>query len=417
MNKQDISMTACLNVIELIVIKPKDPPKICLNLAAQGEIVIRAGSKLAIDVVICRASRDSKPVFTADQGNESSRRMQGGILYLDEDAKIKWTKELRGDADGDGKIDEGEYLPEEKIHEEHDKTRIDNAPDKTTMVLMRSDRNDSGLYRLYVSSEAGEDSCLFRITVIDRPSRPGRPEISELTGEDCQVDWTPPEDDGGCHIQGYIVERKKTSSSRWIKLNASLHEFHNYWARRMIEGNEYEIRVTAVNFVGPGEPSQASPKFTPQEATSEVTLFRTGEITDTSIELLWGPPLEIGFAGLDGYKLEYQKLAGSYRECDPCDLKKNWEDANKGKLINPDTLQINMENLETGKNYMFRICTVNAAGRSKWVYLGPILCAGSVIDPRLLIPKEMIICNHRLRYSLYNVVYNIVTSDVPLNCK
>ena len=35
-----------------------------------------------------------------------------------------------------------------------------------------------------------------------------------------------------------------------------------------------------------------------------------------------------------------------------------------------------------------RICTVNEAGRSKWVYLGPILCASSVVDPKIVIPKE-----------------------------
>ena len=31
---------------------------------------------------------------------------------------------------------------------------------------------------------------------------------------------------------------------------------------------------------------------------------------------------------------------------------------------------------------------MNEAGRSKWVYLGPILCAGSVVDPRIILPKE-----------------------------
>ena len=38
--------------------------------------------------------------------------MQGGVLYLDEEAKIKWTRQLRGDADGDGKIDDDEYMDE-----------------------------------------------------------------------------------------------------------------------------------------------------------------------------------------------------------------------------------------------------------------------------------------------------------------
>ena len=154
------------------------------------------------------------------------------------------------------KVDEDEYFEPVEIKEDSDKVRIDKAPDKTTMVLMRSDRGDTGLYRLHVKTDAGEDSACFKVTVIDIPGRPSQPEISELTGEDCQVEWNPPEDDGGCHIRGYIVERKKTSSTRWIKLNASLHEYHNYWARRMIEGNQYEIRVTAVNEVGPGKPSK-----------------------------------------------------------------------------------------------------------------------------------------------------------------
>jgi len=153
----------------------------------------------------------------------------------------------------------------------------------------------------------------------------------------------------------------------------------------MIEGNEYEIRVMAVNAVGPSEPSKPSIKFTPQEATSEVTLFRTGNITDTSIELLWNLPLDIGFAGLDGYRLEMQMLQGNPRDCE---IDANgWKDCSKDGLIDPDHLDIDLTKLETGKNYMFRICAVNPAGRSKWVYLGPILCAGSLIDPKIMIPK------------------------------
>ena len=64
---------------------------------------------------------------------------------------------------------------------------------------------------------------------------------------------------------------------------------------------------------------------------------------------------------------------------------KNWV---KKDLINPHTLEIRLEDLKTGKNYMFRICTQNAAGRSRWVYIGPIMIALSLIDPRILVPKQ-----------------------------
>jgi hypothetical protein len=41
----------------------------------------------------------------------------------------------------------------------------------------------------------------FLIRVIDVPGPPGVPQISELTGEKCRVDWNPPLENGGCDIR------------------------------------------------------------------------------------------------------------------------------------------------------------------------------------------------------------------------
>ena len=382
--RRELSMTACLDAIQLIVEKEKEPPKIYLNLSDSREIVVRAGHKLIVDIPITRDEMERGKLNSSAE--DTDKRIRGGTIYLDEEATIEWSRELRGDLDGDGIVDLNEYLPSETIKEFHDHIRIDNAPDKTSLVLNNARRSDAGRYKLFVKADAGDDEMYFHIRVIDIPGPPGKPVISQLTGEDCRVDWNPPLEDGGTHIGGYIIERKKTSSSRWIKLNSYLHEYHNYWARRMIEGSEYEIRVSAVNQCGIGEPSAPSDTFIPQEPTSEVSQFRTGQITDTSIELLWEPPLEIGCAGLDGYKLQYQKLSGKIHDEDSI-KPDQWLDAVGDKLIDEDTFQIDMDNLETGKNYMFRICTQNKAGRSKWVYIGPIMCCQSLINPRIKIPK------------------------------
>ena len=61
-----------------------------------------------------------------------------------------------------------------------------------------------------------------------------------------------------------------------------LTEYHNYLARRMVEGNQYQIRVTAVNDCGVGEPSAMSEVFMPLAPTSEVTQLRAGKLTGTS---------------------------------------------------------------------------------------------------------------------------------------
>ena len=103
-----------------------------------------------------------------------------------------------------------------------------------------------------------------------------------MNNECCRVDWTPPQDQGGTNITGYFLERKKVTSDRWVRLNMKLTEYHNYLARRMVEGNQYQIRVTAVNDCGVGEPSAMSEVFMPLAPTSEVTQLRAGKLTGTS---------------------------------------------------------------------------------------------------------------------------------------
>jgi myosin-binding protein C len=62
---------------------------------------------------------------------------------------------------------------------------------------------------------------------------------------------------------GYILERKKKKSYRWMRLNFDLLQELSHEARRMIEGVAYEMRVYAVNAVGVSRPSPASQPFMP----------------------------------------------------------------------------------------------------------------------------------------------------------
>jgi hypothetical protein len=77
-------------------------------------------------------------------------------------------------------------------------------------------------------------------------------------------------------MRGYIIERKKIRATRWIRLNGEMVEMHNYNVRRLVDGNTYHLRVSAVNICGVGEPSEVSENFTPIAPTSEVTSFRLG---------------------------------------------------------------------------------------------------------------------------------------------
>lgn len=64
-------------------------------------------------------------------------------------------------------------------------------------------------------------------------------------------------------FSGYILERKKKKSYRWMRLNFDLLKELSYEAKRMIEGVVYEMRIYAVNSVGMSRPSPASQPFMP----------------------------------------------------------------------------------------------------------------------------------------------------------
>ena len=65
-----------------------------------------------------------------------------------------------------------------------------------------------------------------------------------------------------------------------------------------------------------------------------------------------------------------------------------WGPAKKD-LIDAKSIKINLDQLETGKNYYFRICTVNKAGQSRWVYVGPVCCAEAIEDPKICLPRAL----------------------------
>lgn len=68
--------------------------------------------------------------------------------------------------------------------------------------------------------------------------------------------WHPPEDNGGSTIAGYIIERKEARSDRWLRINKNYVTMTRYRSSGLIEGLEYEHRITAVNSRGAGKPSE-----------------------------------------------------------------------------------------------------------------------------------------------------------------
>lgn len=96
---------------------------------------------------------------------------------------------------------------------------------------------------------------LFNVAI---PGPPSRPEVLDVTHEGMTLTWKPPEDNGGSTIAGYIIERKEAHSDRWLRINKNPVTMTRYRSSGLIEGLEYEHRITAINSRGAGKPSESS---------------------------------------------------------------------------------------------------------------------------------------------------------------
>ena len=89
------------------------------------------------------------------------------------------------------------------------------------------------------------------------PGRPEAPEVAEMTKDSATLKWEAP-DDGGSPITNYIIEMKSKKDLKWKKVNKENVTDTTYTVPGLVEGEEYEFRITTENKAGPGQPSKPS---------------------------------------------------------------------------------------------------------------------------------------------------------------
>ncbi|XP_048158342.1 myosin-binding protein C, slow-type isoform X9 [Corvus hawaiiensis] len=357
-----------------------DPPKLHLDgLGENNTVTVVAGNKLRLEIPI---SGEPPP-------------------------KVFWS---RGD----------------KMVTDSGRIRAETYPDSSCLVIDAAERDDSGPFRITLKNEAGEDTALINIKVVDVPDPPQAPNVTEVGEDWCIMTWEPPANDGGSPILGYFIERKKKQSSRWMRLNFELCKETTFEPKKMIEGVAYEVRVFAVNAIGMSKPSMPSKSFVPLAVTSPPTLLAVDTVTDTTVTMKWRPPDQIGAAGLDGYVVEYC-FEGSIR-CSGCQAETNQAEnlkqqgfvqapfdgfsqgistdlseelgeppfnleADEWIVANPeltDKTKFTISGLPTGSKILVRVKAVNAAGESEPKYYPqPILVKEVIEPPKIRLPRHL----------------------------
>ncbi|KAJ3594015.1 hypothetical protein NHX12_006347, partial [Muraenolepis orangiensis] len=216
------NLSAKLNFLEVKIdyVPRQDPPKIhldCMGRSADSTIVVVAGNKLRLDVPI---TGDPAPT-------------------------VIWTKGEKVVTEADGRV------------------HVESTMGHCVFTIEGTERQDEGVYSVVVRNAAGEDTAEMNVKVVDVPDPPPAPRVVSMGEDSCVVQWDPPAFNGGQPVIGYVLERKKKQSYRWMRLNFDPYANTTYEAKRMIEGVAYEMRVYAVNAIGMSRPSVASQPFIP----------------------------------------------------------------------------------------------------------------------------------------------------------
>uniref|UniRef100_A0A8C0VPS4 Titin n=1 Tax=Cyanistes caeruleus TaxID=156563 RepID=A0A8C0VPS4_CYACU len=92
------------------------------------------------------------------------------------------------------------------------------------------------------------------IKVSERPLPPGKITLLDVTRNSVSLSWEKPEHDGGSRILGYIVEMQSKGSEKWS--TCATVKVTEATITGLIQGEEYNFRVSAQNEKGISDPRQ-----------------------------------------------------------------------------------------------------------------------------------------------------------------
>ncbi|KAJ3602957.1 hypothetical protein NHX12_030701 [Muraenolepis orangiensis] len=129
------------------------------------------------------------------------------------------------------------------------------------------------------------------------PGPPSAPKIISAFKDCINMVWSSPSNTGGTNLLGYNVEKRKNGSNLWSPVNPPEEPIRErkYGVKDVVEGIEYEFRVSAVNISGAGEASTPS-EFVfardPKKPPGHVIDLKVTDSTYTTLSLAWSKPRE-----------------------------------------------------------------------------------------------------------------------------
>uniref|UniRef100_A0A3P8TSA2 Immunoglobulin like and fibronectin type III domain containing 1, tandem duplicate 1 n=1 Tax=Amphiprion percula TaxID=161767 RepID=A0A3P8TSA2_AMPPE len=223
------------------------------------------------------------------------------------------------------------------------------------------DRGRKYCYRIRAVTAEGTSEVMetdeMQAGTLAFPGPPAPPKVVSAFDDCINLSWAAPSNTGGSRILGYILEKRKKGSNLWTVVNAmdELIKEKKYAVKDVVEGMEYEFRVTAINLSGPGESSNPS-EFVfardPKKPPGKVTGLKVTETSYSHFVLTWTKPEE---------KPEIQDEARGYfveiRQADCLE----WSRCNSTPII---MTSYSVKGLKSMDMYWVRVIATNDGGES-----------------------------------------------------
>ena len=218
-------------------------------------------------------------------------------------------------------------------------TWISTGSTDTDYTVRNLTNGQSYTFKVRAANSAGQSAASTASASVTPATVPGAPTGLSATVSDQRVDliWTAPASNGGQSITDY--EYEQGGSGTWISTGSTA---TSYTVRNLTNGQPYRFRVRAVNSVGAGAASAASPNVMPATEPDAPTGL-SATVSDQEVDLIWTAPASNGGATILRYEYEL-------------DFSGTW--TSTGGTATSYTVT----GLTNGQTYRFRVRAVNRVG-------------------------------------------------------
>ena len=228
---------------------------------------------------------------------------------------------------------------------------IKNEPYHTMMMLAKTKRAQSGIWTLTAKNEHGVDEATVEITILSKPSKPGGPlNVTDVFADSCKVKWHKPDDDGGCPIEEYVIEKMDVDTGRWVKCGAVGPNDTEAKIDGLHKGKKYKFRVKAINKEGESDPLENEKEIEAKNPYDEPGEPGKPDIVDYDnerVDLKWKAPESDGGRPITSYIIEAKEKNTEWTPI----------------FTTPDgKCEATVKGLTEGKVMEFRVKAVNLAG-------------------------------------------------------